>query len=170
MREYELRHQTDKKLSPGKFYPLGATPTGDGVNFAIYSHTATEVCLLLFDTVGGQPSDVIRMENRTKFIWHTLVHGLKAGQLYGYKMRGEYNPAYGMRFNEHKLLMDPYAKAIGGRDVWGVTPDWNNVYPHRARIVHDDFGPHGLDSLQDPVGQDRAGRSLRRGYGQRPGD
>ena len=40
MREYELRHQTDKKLSPGKFYPLGATPTGDGVNFAIYSRSA----------------------------------------------------------------------------------------------------------------------------------
>ena len=115
MREYELRHKTNKKLSPGKFYPLGATSTGDGVNFAIYSQTATEVYLLLFDKVGGKPSDIIRMENRTKFIWHTRVHGLKAGQLYGYKMRGEYNPAYGMRFNEHKLLMDPYAKAVTGK-------------------------------------------------------
>ncbi|HEX9921001.1 MAG TPA: glycogen debranching enzyme GlgX, partial [Candidatus Methylomirabilis sp.] len=81
MRECELRHQTDKRLSPGKFYPLGATPTGDGVNFAIYSQTATEVFLLLFEEVGGQPTDTIRMENRTRFIWHTLVHGLKAGQL-----------------------------------------------------------------------------------------
>ncbi len=137
MREYELRHQTDKKLSPGKFYPLGATPTGNGVNFAIYSQTAAEVYLLLFDEVGGQPSDTIRMENRTRFIWHTLVHGLKAGQLYGYKMRGEYNPAYGMRFNEHKLLMDPYAKAVTGkfRNVDNLLLFYDPNCPEKDRVM-----------------------------------
>ena len=137
MREYELRHQTDKKLSPGKFYPLGATPTGNGVNFAIYSQTATEVYLLLFEEVGGQPTDTIRMENRTRFIWHTLVHGLKAGQLYGYKMRGEYNPASGTRFNEHKLLMDPYAKALTGkfRNVDNLLLSYDPNCPEKDRVM-----------------------------------
>ena len=40
---------------------------------------------------------------------------MKAGQFYGYKIRGEFNPAYGLRFNENKVLIDPYAKALTGK-------------------------------------------------------
>ena len=111
----ELEHKTDKKISAGKYFPLGAALTEKGVNFAIYSQNASEVFLLLFDRPDGEPTDIIKLENRTKFIWHTYVHGLKAGQLYGYKIRGDFNPAYGMRFNENKLLIDPYAKALTGK-------------------------------------------------------
>jgi glycogen operon protein len=112
---YELKHQTNKRVSSGKYYPLGATPTAEGVNFALYSQHAAEVYLLLFDAPGSPPSDIIRLEDRTKYIWHGLVHGVKAGQLYGYKVRGGYRPPYGMRFNENKLLMDPYARALTGK-------------------------------------------------------
>lgn len=112
---YELVHRTKKKVSTGKYYPLGATPFKGGVNFAIYSQSAGEVFLLLFDRPDEDPTDIIRLENRTKYIWHTFVHRLKAGQLYGYKVRGEYNPAFGMRFNENKLLIDPYARALTGK-------------------------------------------------------
>ena len=52
---------------------------------------------------------------RDKFIWHALVKGLRAGQLYGYKARGEYRPEWGLRFNDAKLLLDPYAKAVTGK-------------------------------------------------------
>jgi glycogen operon protein len=97
------------------YYPLGATLQKDGVNFAIYSQNASEVFLLLFDNTDGDPTDVIRLENRTKYIWHTFVHGVKAGQLYGYKVRGDFIPARGMRFNENKLLIDPYSKALTGK-------------------------------------------------------
>ena len=114
---YQLIHKTTKKLSPGKYYPLGAALNSDGVNFALYSQNAREVFLLLFDLEKGEPTDVIKLENRTKYVWHTFVHGIKAGQLYGYKVRGDFNPAYGMRFNENKLLIDPYAKAITGKVV-----------------------------------------------------
>jgi glycogen operon protein len=107
-----LKHRTTKTTLPGKYYPLGATLYPDGVNFAIYSQYAAEVFLLLFDTPDGEPTDIIQLEHPTKFIWHTFIKGLKAGQLYGYKMKGEYNPAQGLRFNEHKLLIDPYAKAL----------------------------------------------------------
>lgn len=112
---YELKHKTKKTILPGKYYPLGATLYPDGVNFAIYSKYATEVFLLLFDSPEGEPTDIIALESPTKFIWHTFVKGLKAGQLYGYKVRGPFNPAQGLRFNENKLLLDPYAKALTGK-------------------------------------------------------
>jgi isoamylase len=112
---YELNHSTRKKLSAGKFYPMGAVLAGEGVNFAIYSQTAREVYLLLFDRPDSDPTDIIRMEERTRFIWHVFVHGLKAGQLYGYKVVGEYNPAHGLRFSTHRLLLDPYARAFTGK-------------------------------------------------------
>ncbi len=109
---YTLQHSTHKHTERGRYYPLGATLLEDGVNFAIYSQYAKEVFLLLFDSEDGEPTDIIRLKNPTKYIWHAFVRGLKEGQLYGYKVRGDYNPAYGMRFNEHKLLIDPYAKAL----------------------------------------------------------
>ncbi|MBI5203463.1 MAG: glycogen debranching protein GlgX [Nitrospirae bacterium] len=112
---YELRHKTSKKISSGKYFPLGANLYDTGVNFAIYSQHASEVFLLLFDRTDGEPTDIIKLGNRTKYVWYAFIHGLKAGQLYGYKIKGDYNPAYGMRFNENKLLIDPYAKAVTGK-------------------------------------------------------
>jgi glycogen operon protein len=110
-----ITQRTDKKLSQGRCYPLGASLSDGGVNFALYSRHATAVFLLLFDRSDGDPTDVIKLETRTKFIWHTFVHDLNAGQLYGYKVCGEFEPAHGLRFNEHKLLIDPYAKALTGK-------------------------------------------------------
>jgi glycogen operon protein len=37
---------------------------------------------------------------------------VRPGQLYGYRVHGPFDPARGHRFNPHKLLVDPYAKAI----------------------------------------------------------
>src|SRR5512135_703793 len=104
-----------KRLSDGTCHPLGASLAEDGVNFALYSKNAREVYLLLFDQPDGAPTDVIKLTSRTKFIWHTFVHGIKAGQLYDYKVCGDFAPAYGLRFNEDKLLIDPYAKALAGK-------------------------------------------------------
>ncbi len=113
----DLVHKTNRKISNGRYYPLGATVYDDGVNFALYSRNATEVFLLLFDKADSGPTDVIKLENRTKYIWYTFVHGIKSGQLYGYKVRGDFRPEYGLRFNENKLLMDPYAKALTGKFI-----------------------------------------------------
>jgi isoamylase len=104
-----------REVSAGSYYPLGATPSADGVNFALYSQNAREVSLLLFDDPAGDPVSVIPLENRTKFVWHARVRGLPAGQLYGYKVGGDWNPARGARFNANKLLLDPYAKALTGK-------------------------------------------------------
>jgi glycogen operon protein len=117
MPDVRLEHQTNRTLEPGKFYPCGATLTEEGINFALFSQTASEVFLLLFDEPDRPPTDIIRMQDQTRYIWHTFVRGLKAGQLYAYKVRGDYNPSIGLRFNEHKLLLDPYAAALTGKCV-----------------------------------------------------
>ena len=113
----DLSHRTNRKLSPGSHYPLGATLGPGGVNFSLYSANAEEVRLLLFDRPDGEPTDVIRVENRDRFAWHVFVHGAGAGQFYGYKVRGPFDPARGLRFNDRKLLIDPYAKALTGKIV-----------------------------------------------------
>jgi isoamylase len=113
----ELSHRTAREVSAGRFYPLGATLQADGVNFALYSRHATEVFLLLFDAPDGEPTDIIQLRQRDRFVFHAFVHGLGAGQLYGYKVRGPFDPARGHRFNEHKLLLDPYARAHTGKTL-----------------------------------------------------
>jgi glycogen operon protein len=110
----DLGTRTSKTVERGRAHPLGATPTPGGVNFALYSKHAGEVFLLLFDRADGLPTDVIRLEHVTRHVWHAHVRGVRAGQLYGYRVRGEHRPEHGLRFNEHKLLLDPHAKALTG--------------------------------------------------------
>ncbi|MBL8012976.1 MAG: glycogen debranching protein GlgX [Candidatus Omnitrophica bacterium] len=103
-----------KEISDGVPQPLGATLTDGGVNFAIHSEYAHAVCLVLFDSADSPSTDIFDLK-RTGNVWHVHVAGLRAGQLYGYKVNGQYNPVNGKRFNPHKLLLDPYAKAIHGK-------------------------------------------------------
>ena len=110
-----LRARTARTVGKGRHFPLGASATPDGVNFAVYSKHASEVFLLLFEAPDKEPTDVIPLRERTKYVWHAHVEGVHAGQLYGYKVRGEHRPAYGLRFNEAKLLLDPYARAVTGK-------------------------------------------------------
>ncbi|GAA5175152.1 glycogen debranching protein GlgX [Niveibacterium umoris] len=107
--------ESRRTLEEGHWHPLGATLTPRGANFALYSHHSTEAYLLLFDTPDGEPTDVIPMKMRTRHTWHVFVEGITAGQLYGYRVAGPYDPAHGMRFNPNKLLIDPYARALSGK-------------------------------------------------------
>jgi glycogen operon protein len=107
------------RTSTGHPYPLGATVDHDGINFALFSRHATRVFLELFHEA-EDPRPAVSLEldperNRTGDVWHVLVHGVGAGQLYGYRAEGPYLPAEeGHRFNVNKLLSDPYARALVG--------------------------------------------------------
>ncbi|MBL4883370.1 MAG: glycogen debranching protein GlgX [Planctomycetaceae bacterium] len=107
------------KVWPGSPYPLGANSDGAGVNFALYSANATRVELCLFDSADDiKETQRIVLPEQTDFVWHGYVPGLKAGQLYGYRVHGPYEPHYGHRFNANKVLLDPYAKSIGREIRW----------------------------------------------------
>jgi isoamylase len=107
------------KSYPGSPYPLGATWDGSGVNFALYADKATGVELCLFKSTTDEKEFVkLKMNERSHQVWHIYIPGLKPGQLYGYRVHGAYEPNNGQRFNPHKLLLDPYAKAIAGKIEW----------------------------------------------------
>ncbi|MFW5972691.1 MAG: glycogen debranching protein GlgX [Bacteroidota bacterium] len=104
---------------PGKPYPMGATWDGLGVNFALFSAHASAVELLLFDSPeDAQPSLTIWVPERTGPVWHGYIPHVRPGQLYAYRVHGPYEPERGHRFNPNKVLLDPYAKAIGRRLKW----------------------------------------------------
>ncbi|MCO5209770.1 MAG: glycogen debranching protein GlgX [Caldilinea sp.] len=100
----------------GKSYPIGATVLADGVNFSVYSRSATGMDLLLFDDVdAAAPARTIALDparNRTYSYWHLFVPGLRPGQIYGYRAHGPYEPLLGMRFDAQKVLLDPYGRGV----------------------------------------------------------
>jgi glycogen operon protein len=106
-----------RTLLPGKPYPLGATATHIGTNFALFSENATGVSVCFFDENDKQV-DCVALRERTAFVWHGLVRGIKPGQRYGFRVEGPWEPERGLRFNSNKLLVDPYAKAIAGEVDW----------------------------------------------------
>ncbi len=107
------------KIAPGLPYPLGASWDGHGVNFALYSEEATAVELCLFDSPRSRREKKVPLPAVTGHVHHGYIAGAKPGQLYGYRVRGPYDPVWGgRRFNHHKLLIDPYARALAGGMVW----------------------------------------------------
>jgi glycogen operon protein len=111
-----------RAIWPGAPYPLGATWTGESVNFALFSEKATAVELCLFDSPDAPTEyERIRLPEQTDRVWHVELPGLQPGQLYGYRVYGPYDPERGLRFNPAKLLIDPYAKAISRRIEWNDT-------------------------------------------------
>jgi len=103
----------------GSPYPLGATWDGAGVNFAVFSEHATKIELCLFDSADAKKeSECIPLPERTYQVWHGYFPELRPGQLYGLRVHGPYEPKSGHRFNSHKLVLDPYAKAIGRDLTW----------------------------------------------------
>ncbi len=107
------------RIWPGSPHPLGATWDGEGVNFALFSEHATAVELCLFeDPSSSEATARIPMPAATDRVWHAYLPDLRPGALYGYRVDGPYAPGEGHRFNRHKLLIDPYAKAVSGPIRW----------------------------------------------------
>jgi glycogen operon protein len=103
-------------ILPGKPHPLGAAVRGEGVNFCVYSESATAMEILLFaDAEDAEPSEIVALDprrHRTHHYWHAFLYGIGEGQLYGYRCHGPREPSRGLRFDGEKLLLDPYARAV----------------------------------------------------------
>ncbi|MEX2501333.1 MAG: glycogen debranching protein GlgX [Trueperaceae bacterium] len=106
-------------VRPGRPTPLGARFDGTGVNFALYAEHADAVELLLFDDAGDDaPAAVVPLHERTGPVWHVYLPQRRPGQLYGYRVHGPWDPASGHRHNPAKVLLDPYARALGRPMRW----------------------------------------------------
>jgi isoamylase len=116
---------------PGRPYPLGATPSTKGTNFALYSEYATGVTVCFFDESGKQ-TECVPLTEHTAFVWHGLIKGIKPGQIYGYRVDGPWEPEKGHRFNPSKLLLDPYAEAITGNVDWKAP-----IFPYNLESGND---------------------------------
>src|SRR6476620_7079472 len=102
----------DVQVRPGRPFPLGVHLRDGGANVAVYSSVADTVELCLFEQ--NDVETRVALPGRDDGIWHAFVPGLAAGQLYGFRVHGPWNPAGGLRSNPNKLLLDPYARAISG--------------------------------------------------------
>ncbi len=122
---------------PGHPYPLGATFTGSGVNFALFSEIAdkVEVCLIADD--GSETR--VELTEVDGYVWHGFVPAIEPGQRYGYRVHGPFDPANGHRCDPTKLLLDPYAKAMDGQ----IDGD-ASLYSYE---LTDPTKPNGADSL-----------------------
>jgi isoamylase len=109
-----------RTILPGRPFPQGATWDGTGTNFAIYSETAERVELCLFDRPDAFEAERIELHEQTAFVWHCFLPGVHPGKIYGYRVHGPYAPERGLRFNPHKLLIDPYGKALTGKVDWSA--------------------------------------------------
>ena len=142
------------KLRSGWPYPFGTMVIGNAVNFSIFSRYATDCTLVLFHSHEAEPFVEIPFfkEFRLGNVFSMMVFDLDYENIeYGYRMDGPYNPQEGHWFDRTKILLDPYAKLISGRDVWGKQPDPDNIYQYRSRVVFDDFDWENDLPLETPV-------------------
>ncbi len=130
-------NSTRPRVEPGLPYPLGATWDGAGVNFALFSANAEKVELCLFDARGRRELARIALPEYTDEVWHGYLPDARPGTLYGYRVSGAYDPGRGHRFNHHKLLLDPYAKALSGSLRWSDAHYGYRIGAHRADLSFD---------------------------------
>lgn len=106
------------RVTQGRPNPLGATWTGLGVNFALFSAHATKVELCLFDLSGTTELERIELPEYTNEVFHGFLPDARPGTIYAYRVHGPYDPEQGHRFNPNKLLLDPYALSHVGDLEW----------------------------------------------------
>ena len=166
----------DTYSTRGKSYPLGATPVESGVNFSVYARDADGVDLLLFHREDdAQPSRVLsldRFANLTYHYWHAFVPGIEAGQLYGYRVRGPFDPARGLRFDESKVLLDPYGRGVAVPRNYSRTAarGVDNAATAMKSVVIDtsDYDWEGDEPLHRPVSGTIIYEMHVRGFTQNP--
>ncbi|BBF43277.1 glycogen debranching enzyme [Lachnospiraceae bacterium KM106-2] len=137
---YPLDVINEFKVRPGFFLQNGAIAIPGGVSFTVYSRRATSCELVLFKRGEKEPYAVIPIPEgyRIGFVYSIIVFELDIGEFeYAYRLDGPYDPKKGLLFDQTKLLLDPYAKAVTGQSVWGKRNDYENGY--RARVVSNDF-------------------------------
>lgn len=122
----------------------GSSAVGSGVQFVVYSHSATAMRVLLYDSVDDlEPAEVIALDpakDRWGDIWSIFVPGLGPGQLYHFQADGPFDPERGHRFDSTARLIDPYARALAGGFQHGAD---GLTRPPKCVVVDDTFDWQG---------------------------
>lgn len=143
------------KYRCGRVRPFGASIiSSDAINFSVFSKDATACELLLYHNGDAEPYAVIPFpeEFRIGNVFSMIVYGLDYENLeYGYRFDGKYAPKEGYWFDKTKILLDPYAKLVSGRDKWGDVPDYQNAFQHRGRVIPEDYDWEGDKPLEIPM-------------------
>jgi glycogen operon protein len=151
---YPTHHRAGWALRPGQPLPLGALPVPGGINFAMFSQHGRACTLLLFAKGGKDPSFEIPFpdEFRIGHVFCMVVFGLALDRFeYGFRVDGPNEPRQGHRFDGSRVLLDPFARCLMGREVWGTCPVTHDVNPYRACLVPQDFDWDGDRPLQRPI-------------------
>jgi pullulanase/glycogen debranching enzyme len=147
------RQHAEQPLPPLQFtqrLPYGAVlhdagdRRGRGVQFIVYSRSATAMRVLLYDRVDDpEPAEVIALDpskDRWGDIWSIFVPGVEPGQLYHFQADGPFEPDRGQRFDGTARLIDPYSRALAGRFLQG---DDGIIRPPKSVVVDDSFDWQG---------------------------
>ncbi|MGH7329225.1 MAG: alpha-amylase family glycosyl hydrolase, partial [Polyangiaceae bacterium] len=151
---YATHEYAGYKFRHGRALPFGATLEGNAINFSIFSSSATACTLVLFERSAPRPMVEIEIpqEFRIGDVYSIMLFDLPYEDIeYGYRFEGPWDPHNGLRYDRKKIVADPYARSLSGRDTWRAEPNWNDVYPHRSRIVLDDFDWEGDRPLEHPM-------------------
>ena len=135
----------------GHVFPFGASIFGAGVNFSIFSREATGCTLVLYHHGQDEPFVEIPFpeEFRIGNVYSMMVFGINVETTeYGYRFDGEYCPEKGLRFDRNRVLLDPYARSVSGRSVWGKEPVSTDGFVHRGQIIREDFDWEGDKPLE----------------------
>src|SRR5215470_5933072 len=151
---YPTHEHQGFRFRRGRTLPFGTTVVPNGVNFSVFSSAATSCTLVLFRKHEREP--MVEIEFPREFqvgdVFSMIVFDLDYEDLeYGYRFGGPWEPNLGHRFDASKIVCDPYARVVGGRDVWCAKPDWDNIYQHRGRLVFDDFDWEEDRPLEVPI-------------------
>ena len=151
---------------PGRPSPLGATPRDGGINFAVASSVAEAAEVCLFSDSGQETR--FRLPDYDGGAWHGFVPGAGpqngTAQAYGFRVRGPYDTARGLRCNPAKLLLDPYARAVRGEVSSGPEVFDYSWDDHDAPSPLDSAGHVPLSLVTDAAFDWGSGAPLRRDF------
>lgn len=151
MDDYPTHELNGIKYRWGHVHPFGSTILYDDVvNFSIFSKDATACELLLYNQGEPEPFAVIPFPETFRIgnVFSMIVYGFDYESMeYAFRMDGPYDPKKGYRFDKTKVLLDPYAKMISGRDVWGAQPNEQL----RCRVIPSDYDWANDKPLEIPL-------------------
>ena len=155
MDDYPTHELHGIKYRCGHVSPFGATILYDGVvNFSVFSKHATACELLLYHQGEDEPYAILPFPEdfRVGNVFSMIVYGVDYEDLeYGYRFDGPFDPKVGHRFNKSKVLLDPYAKLVAGRETWGQRSNEASPFALRGKVIPEDYDWKGDKPLEIPL-------------------